>query len=192
MRVILLNGSPRKGGNTDVLCDEFIRGACETGAECEKVYLDDLTILPAPELSDVQRERVDTRAHDDCRLVLDKVIAAEVVVLASPVYWQGVTAQLKCFVDRFSCHYAQPWFNEGMRGKVWAVLTPFGASDRAEADWILKPVRIWVEHFKGEYAGEVAVSVFRKGAVREMPEALRAAYELGKAAVERVSQPGVI
>ena len=134
MKVILLNGSPRKGGNTDILCDEFMRGATESGATCEKVYLDDLNIRPAAELGDVQAERVDLRADDDCRLVLDKVIAADIVVLASPVYWQGITAQMKCFVDRFSCHYAQPWFNAGMRGKGWIVLTPYGASDPAEAE----------------------------------------------------------
>ena len=190
MKAILLNGSPRKGGNTDVLCDEFMRGATDAGAECEKVALDDLGIRPAGELGDVQVARVDVRAGDDCRMVLDKVLAADIVVIASPVYWQGITAQLKCFVDRFSCHYAQPWFTEGMRGKGWAVITPFGASDPSEADWIIKPVQVWVQHFKGTYLGEVAVSVFRKGAVRERPEVLREAYELGRRAVELMTQAG--
>lgn len=184
MKVVALNGSPRKGGNTDILIDEFFRGAEEAGAECEKVYLDDLNIRPAAELGDIQAERVDLRADDDHRMVLDKVIAADIVVLGTPVYWQGVTAQMKCFVDRFSCHYAQPWFNEGMRGKGWVVLVPFGASKMEEADWVLEPVKVWVSHFKGEYLGEVAVPAFRKGAVREKPEAMRKAYELGKRAVE--------
>lgn len=188
MRVIALNGSPRKGGNTDILVDEFLRGAAEAGAECEKVYLDDLHIRPAAELGDVQAERVDLRADDDHRRVLDRVIAADIVVIGSPVYWQGVTAQMKCFVDRFSCHYAQAWFNEGMRGKGWAVIVPFGASDPAEARWVTEPVKVWVGHFKGAYLGEVAVTAFRKGAVREMPKALQAAYDLGRRAVSRMQQ----
>lgn len=183
VRVIVLNGSPRKGGNTDILSDRFIVGAEEAGADCEKVYLDDFDIRPPAELGDIQAERVDLRADDDHRAILDRVIAADVVVLASPVYWQGVTAQMKCFVDRFSCHYAQTWFNEGMRGKVWAVLTPYGASHPEEAEWVTRPVQVWVRHFKGTYAGEVAVSAFRKGAVSEKPEALAAAEALGKAAV---------
>jgi len=184
VRVIVLNGSPRKGGNTDMLSDRFIAGATEAGAECEKVYLDDFHIRPPAELGDIQAERVDLRADDDHRTILDKLIVADVLVLASPVYWQGVSAQMKCFIDRFSCHYAQTWFNEGMRGKVWAVLTPYGASHPEEAEWVTRPVQVWVSHFKGTYAGEVAVSTFRKGAVCEKPEALAAAEALGRTAVE--------
>jgi multimeric flavodoxin WrbA len=190
MRVVALNASPRKGGNTDLLIDEFLRGAKEAGAECEKIYLDDLRILPVAELSDIQAERVDLRADDDCRSVLDRVIAADIIVLGSPVYWQGPPAQLKCFVDRFSCHYAQPWFNEGMRGKGWVVIVPFGASDPTEAEWVTRPVQVWVKHFKGEWLGEVAVSAFRKGAVREKPEVMKQAYELGKQAVARMRALG--
>lgn len=184
IKIVALNGSPRKGGNTDLLIGEFLAGAREAGAEGEVVYLDDLTIRPAAELGDVQKERVDLRADDDCRSVLDKVIAADIVVIGSPVYWQGVTAQLKCFIDRFSCHYAQPWFNEGMKGKIWAALVPFGASDPAEAEWVTRPLEIWVGHFKGQYAGAVAVSAFRKGAVADKPEAMQAARDLGRQAVQ--------
>jgi multimeric flavodoxin WrbA len=186
MNVLALNASPRKGGNTDLLIDELLRGAAEAGASVGKVYLDDLDIRPCPELDDVQARRVDSRADDDHRMVLDQVIAADVVVLGAPVYWQGLPAQLKAFVDRFSCHYSQAWFNEGMRGKGWIVVVPFGASDLAEAEWVTRPVHVWVAHFKGVYLGEVAVSAFRKGAVREKPEALTAAYDLGREAVGRM------
>jgi multimeric flavodoxin WrbA len=190
MRVVALNASPRKSGNTDLLIEEFLRGAAEAGAECEKIYLDDLCIRPAAELCDVQAQRVDLRADDDCRAVLERVIAADIVVLGSPVYWQGPPAQLKCFVDRFSCHYAQPWFNEGMRGKGWAVLVPFGASDLAEAEWVTRPAHVWAKHFKGEWLGEVAVSAFRKGAVCDKPDVLKQAYELGKESVARMRTLG--
>jgi len=188
MKVVALNGSPRKGGNTDVLIDEFIRGAYKAGAACEKIYLDDYRIEPPAELGDIQAQRVDLRADDDHRLILNRVLDADILVLGSPVYWQGVTAQMKCFVDRFSCHYAQPWFNEAMKGKGWVVLTPFGASDPAEADWIIKPVHVWVKHFKGHYLGQVAVSAFRKAAVKDKPEALQAAFELGGQAVQAMSE----
>lgn len=187
MRVIALNGSPRKGGNTDALIDEFLRGAREAGAECEKIYLEDYTINPPGELGDVHAERVDVHADDDHRLILNRVMDADVLVIGSPVYWQGVTAQMKCFVDRFSCHYGQAWFRDGMAGKGWVVLTPFGASGLEEARWIIEPVKIWAKHFKGEYVGDVAVSVFRKGAVRQDEATMRRAYELGKSAVEQMS-----
>ena len=184
--MIALNGRPRKRGNTDLLVDEFFRGALGAGASCEKAYLDDYLIRPPAELDDIQARRVDLRADDDCRTILDKAIAADVLVIASPVYWQGVTAQMKCFIDRFSCHYAQEWFNAGMRGKVWALLVPYGASDPSEARWVTEPVAVWVRHFKGVYAGDVTVSAFRKGSVAESPEALAAALELGRRAVQLV------
>ena len=57
LRIVALNGSPRKGGNTDALIDEFLRGAREAGAECEKIYLEDYTINPAGELGDVRSRR---------------------------------------------------------------------------------------------------------------------------------------
>ncbi len=184
MRVIALNGSPRKGGNTDILIDEFLRGAEEVGAQCEKLYLYDYNINPPGELADLHSERVDIHAGDDHRLVLNRVMDADVVVLGSPVFWQGITSQMKCFVDRFSCHYTKDWFNEGMSGKIWAVIVPFASPDPNECRWVTEPVKVWVKHFKGTYLGEVAVSVFAKGAVRDKPSALQAAYELGKKAAE--------
>jgi len=186
MRVVALNGSPRKGGNTDILIDEFLRRVREAGAAGEKIYLYDYTINPVGELSDRHSRRVDVHASDDHRLILNRVMDADILVLASPVYWQGVSCQMKCFVDRFSVHYVQPWFKEGMANKGWVVLTPFGAPDLSEADWIIKPVKVWVDHFSGKYLGEVAVSVFQKGDVVKHPEATQAAYELGKSAVEQM------
>ena len=59
MKVIALIGSPRKGGNTDTLAEEFLRGAREAGAETEKVYLDDFRIRPIGEVGDVSSQRTD-------------------------------------------------------------------------------------------------------------------------------------
>jgi len=103
VKVVALMGSPRKGGNTDLLTDEFIAGAESEGAQCEKIHLDDLNIRPIAAVGDDWSMRADLRADDDARPVLEKAAAADIVVFASPVYWQGVTGQMKCLVDRFSC-----------------------------------------------------------------------------------------
>ncbi len=107
VKVVLLCGSPRKGGNTDLMAAAFAEGAREKGAEVEKYYLDDLWIRPIAEVGDVPELRADLRQDDDARWLLDRVLEADVVLFASPVYWQGVSAQMKAFVDRWSCYWGR-------------------------------------------------------------------------------------
>jgi len=187
MKVIALVGSPRKGGNTDLLADEFLRGAQAAGADVEKVYLDDLDIRPIAEVSDRASERVDLRQDDDFRELLQKVLDADILAIGSPVYWQGVTAQMKCFVDRWSTRWASDEFREGMRGKGFVVLCPYADSDPAQADWVTAPVKRWTEVLSARYLGDVCVSVFRKGAVGQMPDVLRDAHELGRRAAKQMA-----
>jgi multimeric flavodoxin WrbA len=188
MKVIALVGSPRKGGNTDLLTDEFLRGARDAGAEAEKVCLDDLTIRPIAEVADVARERVDVRADDDAPGLLERVLAADVVAFASPVYWQGVTGQMKCFVDRWSAYWANDSFRGRMKGKGFAVICPYADRSSDQSTWVTAPVRKWAEVLGARYVGDVCVSVFEKGAVRQMPDVLRQAYELGRHAVEQTAR----
>ncbi len=148
MKVVALMGSPRKGGNTDLLTDEFFAGAQSEGAECEKIRLDDLNIRPVAALGDEWKMRVDLRADDDARWVLDRVAEADIVVFASPVYWQGVTAQMKCLVDRFSAYYMADWLREGMRGSGFFVITAYGDPAEDESHWITEPVKVWGEPWR--------------------------------------------
>jgi multimeric flavodoxin WrbA len=183
MKIVALMGSPRKDGNTDLLTDEFFAGAQSEGAECEKIYLDDLNIRPIAAVGDDWKMRVDLRADDDARWVLDKVAAADIVVFASPVYWQGVTAQMKCLVDRFSAYYMADWLRKGMRGSGFFVVTAYGNPAEDESHWITEPVKVWARGFKAKYLGQVAAAVARWGAVAEMPEVLQEAREAGAEAV---------
>ncbi len=182
MKVLVLAGSPRKGGNTDILADEFLRGAAEAGAEVEKVYLDDFAIRPIGEVGDVLGGRDDVRSGDDYLSVLEKFLAADVVLFATPVYWQGVSAQLKCFLDRLSCYIRKPGYDERMRGKGYAVVTTYGAAD--EGHWVTEPVKAGVRFLAGRYLGDVCAQAYNKGDVAKKPEALAAARALGEKAVE--------
>jgi multimeric flavodoxin WrbA len=93
MNILALLGSPRKGGNTDILATEVLRGASEAGASTEKVYLDDYNIRPIGDVSDVTSQREDSRKDDDLPFILEKFLNSDIVIWASPVYWQGVSAQ---------------------------------------------------------------------------------------------------
>ncbi len=184
MKVLLLIGSPRKGGNTDVLADAFAEGAAEMGAEVEKIYFDDCNIRPAPELGDEFLKRVDTRADDDWRKVAYRLLDADVLVWGAPVYWQGVPAQMKCFADRWSCYYAAKWLNQGMADKIWAVLCCYGHPTQDESHWVTEPLKAWTKRWRGTYIGDVCVQVAPKGAVADMPEHLEKARQLGRDAAK--------
>ncbi len=184
MKALALIGSPRKGGNTDCLADAFLEGAAEAGAEVEKIYLDDLNIRPIAEVCDDFSMRVDLRADDDWRKVMHKVIEADVLVWGAPVYWQGVPAQMKCFVDRWSAYYAAEWLNQGLAGKIWAVLCSHGDPAQEQSEWVTEPIKFWAERWRCEYIGDVCIGVAKKGAVAEMEDVMAAARELGKRAVE--------
>ncbi|MFX0030892.1 MAG: flavodoxin family protein, partial [Candidatus Hermodarchaeota archaeon] len=108
MKVLALIGSPRKKGNSDLLADEVLKGAKALGATIDKIYLDDFLIRPIGEVIDDSRNRVDIRADDDYPKLLERFLEANLIIWATPVYWQGVSAQMKCFIDRFSPYFNNP------------------------------------------------------------------------------------
>ena len=177
MRILILAGSPRKGGNTDILADEFARGARDAGAEVEKVYLDDHLVRPIGDVTDVPSKRTDPRADDDFPRIFEKFVAAGAVVFVSPVYWQGVSGQMKCFLDRLSCYIKRPEYEKALTGKPYAVITAYGAP--GEGRWVTEPLKVSIEWLGGRYAGDVDVVAYRRGEVKDNPVALKAAYELG-------------
>ena len=117
MNVLVINGSPRAKGNSDLLCDEFIRGAAESGNRVEKISLREKEIYPCKACyycfktgSCVQK--------DGMAEILEKVEAADVLVLASPTYFLTMSGQMKVFIDRL----LPKW--QGLGGKeVYVIVT---------------------------------------------------------------------
>lgn len=190
MQAIALLGSPRKQGNSDILADEVLRGMRDKGVEVEKVYLDDFMIHPIGEVRDNSREREDPRDYDDFPRVLSRFLDADLVVLATPVYWAGVSAQLKCFIDRLSSYFNREPYSQRFRGKGYIVITTFGRKDPDHGRWVTEPLKLCVDVLRGKYLGGLCVSVYQKGKVREMPDILNSAYELGRKAVEELQSMG--
>ncbi len=183
-RVMMLCASPRKGGNTDLMADAFARGAEAAGAQVEKVYLDDLWIRPVAHLADEPAMRVDLRADDDMPKLLERLAAADVVLFASPVYWAGIAAQLKAFMDRWSCYAGQPWFRDAMPRKVYAVGTAHGAPMPEMGEYVIGPLRDTASYLGGRYAGDVNFTGAKFAAVGNHPEVLAECEALGRRAIE--------
>ena len=98
--IIVLSGSPRKGGNTDLLVDAFVKGA-EKNNNVEVVSVADYKVNPCIGCNSCfDRAGHECFQQDDMQIVYDKLKCADVIVVASPVYFYGVSAQLKAIIDR--------------------------------------------------------------------------------------------
>ncbi len=106
-KVLVLSGSPRKGGNSDFLCDQFMLGAKEAGNEVEKIFLQDKEINYCIACDTCKKNGGICDQNDDMVEVLDKMIAADVIVMATPVYFYTMDAQMKTLIDRTYSRYTE-------------------------------------------------------------------------------------
>ena len=119
MKILAISASPRKGGNSDVLCDEFLKGAAESGHEVWKIRLAEKRIAPCLACYGCAETHVCVR-NDDMAEVLEALKAADVIVLASPVYFYSVCAQMKTMIDRF-CAFNSSIQRKHMKSALLAV-----------------------------------------------------------------------
>ena len=105
--VVVLFASPRKGGNSDLLCDQFIRGATEAGHQVEKIFLRDKRINYCTACDACQRNGGKCVQTDDMADILDKMISADVIVMATPVYFYTMNGQMKTLIDRNYARYTK-------------------------------------------------------------------------------------
>lgn len=99
IKVLIISSSPRKSGNSDVLCDQFAKGAAETGHEVEKVNLREKKLSPCRACYGCRENHVCV-IKDDMAEIFPKLVAADVIVLASPVYFYSLCSQMKMLIDR--------------------------------------------------------------------------------------------
>ncbi len=106
-KVLALSASPRKGGNSDLLCDQFMLGAKEAGNQAEKIFLRDKRINHCVACGACQGNGGKCVQKDDMAEVLDKMIAADVIVMATPVYFYTMNGQMKTLIDRTYARYTK-------------------------------------------------------------------------------------
>ncbi len=105
-KVLILSSSPRKGGNSDVLCDEFAKGAQSAGHRVEKVRVAEKRIGYCTGCGACQGKGRCVQ-KDDMTGILDAMVAADAIVLATPVYFYTMCAQLKTLIDRTAARYTE-------------------------------------------------------------------------------------
>jgi multimeric flavodoxin WrbA len=104
-KVLVLSASPRKGGNSDLLCDQFMLGVKEAGNQVEKIFLKDKKINYCRACDTCKYNGGDCVQQDDMAEILDKMIAADVIVMATPVYFYTMNGQMKTLIDRTYSRY---------------------------------------------------------------------------------------
>lgn len=104
--VLILSASARRGGNSDLLCDQFLAGARDAGHRAEKIFLRDKKINYCLGCGVCNATHVCVQ-KDDMKDLLDKLVNADVIVLATPVYFYTMNAQLKTLIDRTVPRYTQ-------------------------------------------------------------------------------------
>jgi multimeric flavodoxin WrbA len=103
---LVLSASPRKGGNSDLLCDQFILGAREAGNQVEKIYLIDKDIGYCTGCESCYTSHKCVQ-QDDMAEILEKMIASDVIMMATPVYFYTMNAQMKTLIDRTCPRYTE-------------------------------------------------------------------------------------
>lgn len=104
MYVLGINGSPRIGGNTDILLDKALQGAESKGGKTEKVILNNLKLAPCQECEKVLDDGT-CIVKDDFQELYKKITEADAVILASPIFFGSLSAQTKIMIDRFQCYW---------------------------------------------------------------------------------------
>lgn len=174
-KILILSGSPRKNGNSDYLCDRFFEGAVEAGHDVEKIFINDKKIAYCRACYACQKLGK-CIIKDDMEEILNKIIDADVLVFASPVYFYSINAQIKTVLDRTVARWTEIKDKE-----FFYILT--AAEGREIMERAVECFRGFADCFKGSVEKGVlcAHGLYQKDEAKTSKFA-NAAYELGKTA----------
>jgi multimeric flavodoxin WrbA len=191
MKVLGIYGSPRKGGNTDTLLDEALRGAAEAGAEVSSVHCCDLDMIGCIECGGCD-DTGECILDDEMNEVYPKLLEADVIILASPIFFYGITSYAKAFIDRCQALWCKRMMEkapeqrrtyDGGRGYLISVGATKGKQLFDGAELVAK---YFFDALDMSYEGGVLLKGLEsKGQVAGNSDMVRQAYDLGKSAVTR-------
>lgn len=173
MNILVISGSPRKNGNTEIMAEAFAQGARESGNTVTVEKLSSLTVAPCLDCEYCFSHGGACIQHDGMQEILEAVDKADILVFASPVYWFNVTAQLKAVIDRL---YAR--IQTGFHPTGAALLLDSASPD--VYDGAAAAYRSMLSYLHWKNMGIVTVSGMNaKGSMQHAPE-LQKVKEFGK------------
>jgi len=191
IKVLGIAGSPRRGGNTDLLLDKTLEGASEGGANVEKIWVRSFKISPCIECNYCFTAG-ECVIDDDMQSIYPKLLAADRLVFASPIFFMGITGWAKAMVDRCQALWAkkyivkEPLVEPDKAARRKGVFISVGGTKGAKLfEGAVRAVKIFFDAIEMSYAGEL---VFRriddKGEILKHPTAMDEAFDLGRKLVE--------
>jgi multimeric flavodoxin WrbA len=189
VKVLGIAGSPRRGGNTDLLLAELMKGAADKGANIKTIVLSEIKFETCTHCDSCLKEGICV-IKDDMQNIYEEFEQADVIVLASPIQFSGITAPVKAMIDRFQSRWARkyllkkPPLGEAKPRKGFFI----SVGGRKVPD-VFEPALVMIKTFFRildiKYSGELLFSgIDEKGAILKHPDALKQAYLAGEKLVE--------
>jgi multimeric flavodoxin WrbA len=184
MKVLGVLGSPRLGGNSDILLDQALAGASDAGAEVEKIVLCQKKISGCLNCEKCNDTGICV-IKDDMPEIHVKILEADTIIHSVPVYFWAMTSQMKAYLDRWCAFFDAQWnwqkaYYPKMKGKKIGLITVCGDTDVTTADPRVHSFKTTCQFTKLRWLGVVRASASGKGEVARDKVAKKAAYDLGK------------
>lgn len=182
MKVLGIMGSPRIKGNTELLLDEALKGAQSQPAEVEKIIVDKLRITPCREYYGCLRDG-NCVIRDDMDDIYPKLLSADAIIAASPIFFYTVSAQMMLLISRCQALWARKYVLKNMNIPVKK--GAFIAVGATRGKRLFEGPKLTIHYFfkaiNADYTDELLIrGIDKRGEIKEHPTALADAYELGK------------
>ncbi|MGD0754670.1 MAG: flavodoxin family protein [Bacteroidales bacterium] len=174
-KVLVLSSSPRRGGNSDLLCDQFTLGVQLAGHHSEKIFLKDKKINYCTGCGTCIDNGKNCSQKDDMAEVLDKMVEAEVIVMATPVYFYTMCGQMKTLIDRTCSRYTE------ITDKDFYFIVTAADDNKPAMERTLEEFRAFTNCLDGanEKGIVYGTGAWNMGDIKGKP-AMKHAYEMGK------------
>ncbi len=174
MKILAFNGSPRKGGNTDLLIDQVFAGAQQNGHKCEKFSLYSYKISPCVDCRQCKQGQHVCPIKDDVPQLLQRMVEADILVFGTPIYWYGPTAKMKLLIDRL-----RPFIvTRGLAGKKGAIIVP-SEEGPSICGPVVKMFEMSFQYLGMVNGGALLATAYEKGEVAQKPGEMQRALEFG-------------
>jgi multimeric flavodoxin WrbA len=184
MKVLGIMGSPRRQSNTEILLDKALEGAKEAGAEVEKVLVSKLRISPCLEIYACFKDG-NCSIKDDMQTLYDKLLEADHIIFASPIFFYGITSQAKAVVDRCQALWARRHVlgmgKEDKRERRGLFISVGATRGEKLFDGAVLTVKYFFDAVGVKYSGDLLIrAIDNKAQIGEHPAALEDAFRLGQ------------
>ena len=174
MKILALIGSPRIGGNTDVLVDQILKSSESKGHLTEKLYLYDYDIMPCIDCRRCKKESSTCALKDDMPKIYARLPDADIIIFGTPVYWYGPSAKMKLLIDRL-----RPFIDsKRLKDKRGIVVAP-SEEGKDCCGPLMEMFRMSFSYLGMEFSGCVLAKAYERGEVKGNLDEMTRAYEMG-------------